>query len=85
MKNIHHVQTGYHGDTVDVEITAWDNRAENGVGVLADGTPVTVFTSYDGDGFLVLSDQDGADYERRQAEREWADLAPLNRPRLEDY
>lgn len=53
-------------ETVEVTLTHWDNHAENGVGTLANGEEVTVFQSYDGDGFLVLSDQDTQRYQSQQ-------------------
>lgn len=49
-------------DTVEVTLTSWDKHDENGTGTLANGEEVTVFQSYDGDGYLVLSDQDTERY-----------------------
>ena len=60
---IHNVSVGSGSDTVEVDIADWDNSTESGEGTLANGDEVTVFQSYDGDGYLVLSDQDAAVYE----------------------
>ena len=63
MNGIHNVFVGYGSETVEVNIVEWSNHDESGAGCLADGTEVTVFQSYDGDGYLVLSDQDAMMYE----------------------
>lgn len=67
-QGIHNVRIYDGSETVEVNIIEWNGHEENGVGLLADGTEVSVFVSYDGDGYLVLSDQDADLYLIREQE-----------------
>lgn len=58
------VHSAFSSGTIEVAIMTWDQYEEYGTGIVADGSEVTVFTSYDGDGYLVLSDQDSERLER---------------------
>lgn len=66
MRKVVNVFLAGSSETVEVTLEGWDNHAENGVGILANGEEVTVFTSYDGDGYLVLSDQDTERLEQQE-------------------
>ncbi len=66
VRNVVNVFLGGSSQTVEVTLGEWNNHDENGVGTLANGKEVTVFQSYDGNGFLVLSDQDTERLEREQ-------------------
>jgi hypothetical protein len=63
MRGIYNVWVGPSSDTVEVNIQQWDDHDECGIGTLANREEVEVFTSYDGDGYLVLSDQDAARFQ----------------------